>query len=92
MPLNLVIIFGSVRSDRQGIKAAKFVQRQLAERGHSVTLVDPMEYRLPLLDRMYKVPSPRCIPRSTTRACRPIRRTSGASAGSPRSWSGMRRP
>ena len=54
MALNLVIIFGSVRSDRQGIKAARFVQRQLVERGHSVTLVDPLEYQLPLLDRMYK--------------------------------------
>jgi NAD(P)H-dependent FMN reductase len=54
MALNLVIIFGSVRSDRQGIKAARFVQRQLVERGHTVTLVDPLEYQLPLLDRMYK--------------------------------------
>lgn len=54
MALNLVIIFGSVRSDRQGIKAARFVQRQFVERGHTVTLVDPLEYQLPLLDRMYK--------------------------------------
>ncbi|MCY1076678.1 NADPH-dependent FMN reductase [Archangium lansingense] len=54
MALNLVILFGSVRSDRQGIKAARFVQRQLTERGHNVTLVDPLEYKLPLLDRMYK--------------------------------------
>ncbi len=54
MALNLVIIFGSVRSDRQGIKAARFVPRQLVERGHTVTLVDPREYQLPLLDRMYK--------------------------------------
>jgi len=54
MALNLVIIFGSVRSDRQGIKAARFVHKQLVERGHTVTLVDPLEYPLPLLDRMYK--------------------------------------
>jgi NAD(P)H-dependent FMN reductase len=54
MTLNLVIIFGSVRSDRQGIKAARFVHKQLVERGHTVTLVDPLEYPLPLLDRMYK--------------------------------------
>lgn len=67
MPLNLVIIFGSVRSDRQGIKAAKFVQRQLAERGHSVTLVDPMEYQLPLLDRMYKEYAPGTAPEQLER-------------------------
>jgi NAD(P)H-dependent FMN reductase len=54
MPLNIVVIFGSVRSERQGIKAARFVERQLRERGHTVTLVDPLEYRLPLLDKMYK--------------------------------------
>ena len=28
--------------------------RVLAERGHAATLVDPMQTRLPLLDRMYK--------------------------------------
>ncbi|OJT20832.1 NADPH-dependent FMN reductase [Archangium sp. Cb G35] len=67
MPLNLVIIFGSVRSDRQGIKAVKFVQRQLEERGHRVTLVDPMEYKLPLLDRMYKEHAPGTAPEQLER-------------------------
>jgi NAD(P)H-dependent FMN reductase len=54
MPLNIVILFGSVRSDRQGIKAARFVHRQLQGRGHDVMLIDPVEVQLPLLDRMYK--------------------------------------
>ncbi|HXW08525.1 MAG TPA: NAD(P)H-dependent oxidoreductase [Vicinamibacterales bacterium] len=53
-PLKVVILFGSVRSDRKGIRAARFVERRLRERGHDVTLVDPVEVRLPLLDRMYK--------------------------------------
>jgi NAD(P)H-dependent FMN reductase len=52
--MNFVIIVGSVRSERQGIKAARFVERSLVERGHAVTLIDPIEERLPLLDRMYK--------------------------------------
>lgn len=52
--LKIVIIFGSVRSDRQGIKAARFAERQLRGRGHDVTVIDPIEVRLPLLDRMYK--------------------------------------
>jgi NAD(P)H-dependent FMN reductase len=43
-----------VRSDRQGIKAARFVERSLSARGHQVTLVDPVVVQLPLLDRMYK--------------------------------------
>ncbi|MGH9348399.1 MAG: NADPH-dependent FMN reductase [Vicinamibacterales bacterium] len=54
MPLNLVAIYGSVRSDRKGIRAARFVTREFSARGHAVTLVDPVEVRLPLLDRMYK--------------------------------------
>ena len=54
MGLKVVVLLGSVRSDRQGIKAARFVERGLIARGHDVTLVDPVQLRLPLLDRMYK--------------------------------------
>ena len=52
--LSVPILLGSVRSDRQGIRAARLVERSLAERGHLPVLVDPMELQLPLLDRMYK--------------------------------------
>jgi NAD(P)H-dependent FMN reductase len=54
MPLKFPILYGSVRETRQGIKAARFIDDQLRRRGHQTTLVDPLEYRLPLLDRMYK--------------------------------------
>jgi len=55
MSLNTAVIYGSVRGERrQGIKAARFVVRNLEDRGHAVTLVDPLEYKLPLLDLMYK--------------------------------------
>jgi NAD(P)H-dependent FMN reductase len=54
MDLNTVVLVGSVRSDRQGIKAARFVERALRMRGHDVTIVDPVALQLPLLDRMYK--------------------------------------
>ncbi|HEX6011538.1 MAG TPA: NADPH-dependent FMN reductase [Geminicoccaceae bacterium] len=53
-PLQFAILYGSVRKARQGLKAARFVDDQLRRRGHQTTLVDPMEYQLPLLDRMYK--------------------------------------
>jgi NAD(P)H-dependent FMN reductase len=43
-----------VRSERQGIKFARFLNTQLASRGHEVSFVDPLEYRLPLLDKMFK--------------------------------------
>jgi NAD(P)H-dependent FMN reductase len=53
-PLDLLVIYGSVRRDRQGIKAARFIVEACRARGHQATLVDPAEERLPLLDRMYK--------------------------------------
>src|SRR6516164_4601847 len=54
MSLNFVVLYGSVRETRQGIKAARFIVDQLARRGHTTTFVDPLDHRLPLLDRMYK--------------------------------------
>ena len=52
--LTIPVLLGSVRSDRQGIRAARLVMNALAARGHEPVLVDPMELKLPLLDRMYK--------------------------------------
>jgi NAD(P)H-dependent FMN reductase len=54
MSLHFAVIYGSVRSERQGIKYARFLNAQLDSRGHRVSFVDPVEYRLPLLDKMYK--------------------------------------
>jgi NAD(P)H-dependent FMN reductase len=54
MGLNLTVIFGSVRTDRRGMRAVRFLERALAERGHEVTTIDPIEYPVPLLDKMYK--------------------------------------
>ena len=52
--LDIAVIYGSARGNRQGIKAARFVIRKLRERGHTATLIDPLEVQLPFLDRMYK--------------------------------------
>ncbi|WP_088562751.1 NADPH-dependent FMN reductase [Arboricoccus pini] len=54
MALDLVVIYGSVRSDRQGIRFARYMVRRLEAAGHRVQLLDPLELTLPLLDRMYK--------------------------------------
>ncbi len=53
MPLNVTVIYGSVRSQRLGIRAAHFIIKMLKGRKHKVTLVDPLELKLPLLDRRY---------------------------------------
>lgn len=47
----IAVLYGSVREQRQGIKAARFMVRQLEKRGYNVTLVDPKETPLPLLDK-----------------------------------------
>ncbi len=54
MKLDIAVVYGSVRSGRQGIGVARFVTEQCRKRGHVVTLVDPLEHPLPLLDKMYK--------------------------------------
>jgi len=54
MNLAISLIYGSVRSDRMGIKAAKYLEKKLLERGIRVHFIDPLEYKLPLLDKMYK--------------------------------------
>ncbi len=54
MSLNVAVIYGSVRQNRKGIKAARFITNKCNERGFDTTLVDPLEYELPLLDKMYK--------------------------------------
>ena len=54
MPFNICIFYGSVRSSRQGIRAARYIRTELNKRGHDTTLIDPMETSLPLLDKMYK--------------------------------------
>ncbi len=54
MQLKYAVILGSVRHERMGIRAARWMMRGLEARGHAPTLVDPLEVQLPLLDRMYK--------------------------------------
>src|SRR6185503_3090002 len=50
----IAVIVGSVRRDRQGINVAKWIEKKLLSRNHTVLFIDPLEVKLPLLDRMYK--------------------------------------
>ncbi len=52
--LQFLVIYGSVRPHRQGIRAARFLVEACKARGHQTTLIDPLENQLPLLERMYK--------------------------------------
>src|SRR4051812_1742164 len=54
MSLHIAILYGSVREARAGIGLVRFLDGALRRRGHETSVVDAVEYRLPLLDRMYK--------------------------------------
>ena len=77
MPLDVVLLFGSMRRDRQGIRLARFLDHQVRERGHKATLIDAMECKLPLLDRMYKEYEPGTAPEALERIARIIKPADG---------------
>ena len=54
MSNRILVLYGSYRSDRAGIRLADFLVRKLAERGDAAELVDAKAVGLPMLDRMYK--------------------------------------
>jgi NAD(P)H-dependent FMN reductase len=54
MAYRLLVLYGSYRSDRMGIRLAQFVIDGLRARGHDVELIDAKAIGLPMLDRMYK--------------------------------------
>ena len=56
MTHRILVLYGSYRSDRMGIRLAHFVVDGLRARGDDVELIDAKEVGLPMLDRMYKAP------------------------------------
>lgn len=62
MKLKIAVIYGSVRSDRQGIKPSKFFINKLSEREVEVHFIDPLIFPLPFLDKMFKEYNPENAP------------------------------
>lgn len=54
MALTFSILYGSVRENRQGIRAVRFIKSLVEARGHKAIVLDAKELPLPLLDKMYK--------------------------------------
>jgi len=50
----ILVLYGSYRSDRMGIRLADFIVAGLKARGTDVELIDAKAIGLPMLDRMYK--------------------------------------
>ena len=54
MAERILILYGSYRSDRQGIRLAEWLVRAFADRGAEPELIDAKVINLPMLDRMFK--------------------------------------
>src|SRR6201997_4899514 len=54
MSNRILVLYGSYRSDRMGIRLANFVINRLRGRGEEVEFIDAKAIGLPMLDRMYK--------------------------------------
>src|SRR3954470_10736623 len=50
----ILVLYGSYRSDRMGIRLAQYLVDGFAARGDDVELIDAKAIGLPMLDRMYK--------------------------------------
>ena len=62
MSNRILVLYGSYRSDRMGIRLANFVVEGLRARGEDVELIDAKAVGLPMLDRMYKEHAPGTAP------------------------------
>jgi len=60
--LTIPVLFGSVRHDRAGLRACRWIMEAISDRGHTPVLVDAAAIGLPLLDRMYKEFAPGTAP------------------------------
>ncbi len=54
MANRILILYGSYRTDRMGIRLADFIVSAFRERGDDAELIDAKAVGLPMLDRMYK--------------------------------------
>ncbi len=59
---SLLVLYGSYRSDRKGIRLADYCLRRFRDRGVETELVDAKAVGLPMLDRMYKEHEPGTAP------------------------------
>jgi NAD(P)H-dependent FMN reductase len=58
----ILVLYGSYRSDRMGIRLADYLVAAFRGRGEEVELIDAKAIGLPMLDRMYKEHAPGSAP------------------------------
>lgn len=77
MSNRILVFYGSYRSDRMGIRLARFVVERLQRRDEEVELIDAKAINLPMLDRMYKEYPRGAAPESLERLAGKIREADG---------------
>ena len=77
MSHQILVFYGSYRSDRMGIRLAEFVVERFRRRGDAVELIDAKAINLPMLDRMYKEHPPGKAPEPLERLAGKIRDADG---------------
>ena len=59
---HILVLYGSYRTDRKGIRLADFAVKRLRARGENAELIDAKAVGLPILDRMLKEYAPGTAP------------------------------
>ena len=77
MPSRFLVLYGSYRFDRKGIRLANYLVAGLAGRGHDVELIDARAVGLPILERMYKEYAPGAAPPAMAALAEKIRAADG---------------
>ena len=73
MAHRILVLYGSYRSDRMGIRLADYIVAGLQKRGDDVELIDAKAIGLPMLDRMYKEYAPGSAPAAMEKLASKIR-------------------
>lgn len=71
---SILVLYGSYRSDRMGIRLADYLVARLAARGEEPELIDAKAIDLPMLDRMFKEYPPGKAPPAMAALAARIRR------------------
>jgi NAD(P)H-dependent FMN reductase len=77
MSNQILVFYGSYRSDRMGIRLAEFLVERLRQRGDAVELIDAKAVNLPMLDRMFKEYPPEKAPEPLQQLAGKIRDADG---------------
>ena len=73
----ILVLYGSYRSDRMGVRLADYIVAGLTGRGADAELVDAKAIGLPMLDRMYKEFPPGTAPAAMEALAQKIRGADG---------------